>query len=651
MNYEESPDSPDSPEQPEENNWSGESATQNDNTLQSSSSIAGVSDSQLEKIHDETASQDGGAIQSNAVTLSNDGENRPDETGCIEESAGGNDGGATDQDSTSGGAVKTSNDVSGAALVAEMPPVTAAAERTIEAAEFDEMFSNALSAISGVRLSEDGKKRMDEQRVRDGNDPDCAEYEQLGLPGLMIVQSDLFPIRRKTVFVYSLTMEEFSHPHIVDIMAHCREFKVSFVQHPPEETTTKSSWKGCMVFHMHTVNDADEAVALIHDMRPDLNVRILKTNENPYRIIELWRGDFTLATDDSSTVEVDRLLVVNNLAPGATEAKLRNLFSDALEVVFPLDKNSGKRKSSAVKDFAYLTFGSRRHMEEAYDKYMSKVINYDGHMLRIYKYKPPKNIPVGFLRLQERYRLLQLLQRFIGVEAKLQPLHIQKRLTWAISYLSSVIKSDAEARKCLGLAVYTLDELQHLLAIQRPPAGEHVPAVDLLNMLNIEREGLRESRAARTASNNSVDEKSSERHKSNEESDSTKTKVESGAKFPGGRSKDPAGRLSALAGQSAPFESSQRLFRRRLAVIEGQIPRKRLRPAVDPKTGGGRSRSKDDFHRAERYGRGGSHGRSLHFRSSATSGTSSYCTNFLPRKFGEYRVWRSRFASTRSTRR
>jgi len=45
--------------------------------------------------------------------------------------------------------------------------------------------------------------------------------------------------------------------------------------------------------------------------------------------------------------------------------------------------------------YAYLTFGSRSRMLEAFNRYSSQPIFISGHLMRISKYEPPRDIPLG----------------------------------------------------------------------------------------------------------------------------------------------------------------------------------------------------------------------------------------------------------------
>lgn len=355
----------------------------------------------------------------------------------------------------------------------------------MEAEHSDGPHPISLEMIGSGGLTLEAKLEMEELRIRTGNDPDAAEFELLVLPGQLKLSADLRHLKRNVVFVHSLSMAEFTHPNVLEIMANCQDFRVAF-NRQPEMTSEQSFWKGCMTFRMATLSDTEEAFLLLKDIRPNIHARVLKDSETAFDAMERWCN---LSLNFDETKEIDRLLIANNLAPGSTEAKLKHIFSDAVEVVLA-------QRKICDKSFAYLIFESPSKTVEAYRKYTSRNINYDGHILRILKYEPPKNIPEDFLRLRERFQILRLLERFVATLDSVVslPAQLQSKLTKAASYLSGLLNSDERSRRILNLPIFSLEELHLVLDISRSlPVVDQPPFTELFAAFNVELDRLKES--------------------------------------------------------------------------------------------------------------------------------------------------------------
>ena len=92
------------------------------------------------------------------------------------------------------------------------------------------------------------------------------------------------------------------------------------------------------------------------------------------------------------------MLIVGNIINTISTYDLLQTFPEAVDAVIPFgDKGN-------VKGYAYLVFGSETQMEKAYKKYTSQRISICEHRLRIMKYAPPKDIPMGLYRAFLKYR-------------------------------------------------------------------------------------------------------------------------------------------------------------------------------------------------------------------------------------------------------
>ena len=69
--------------------------------------------------------------------------------------------------------------------------------------------------------------------------------------------------------------------------------------------------------------------------------------------------------------------------------------------------------------YAYLTFGSQSRMQEAYRHYTSRPIYISGHLMRINKYQPPKDVPIGvdhILLLSAAWSVLQYREIYLQLQ-------------------------------------------------------------------------------------------------------------------------------------------------------------------------------------------------------------------------------------------
>lgn len=495
----------------------------------------------------------------------------------------------------------------------------------------DPLISAALSLVDTEQVSEETKMKLEEMRIRAGNDPETAEMEQLTLPGQTVVNADLHHLRRRNVFASPLTMVEFSHPHVLEVMAHCEEFKVSFLQQP-EAIASQSCWEGCMTFRMRTLSDAKEAVLHLQDIRSDLNVRLLKINENVYDVMERWQRMATTSSDESSK-ETDRLLVVNNLPAGVTETKLQHLFPDALEIVVVATKNQSGKCS------AYLMFSGKVQIEEAYKKYTSKNIYYDGQLLRIHKYMSPKTIPEDFLQLGERFRVLSLLERFVTTykasSALCISMQIQQKMREAITYLLSLANLDAIVRQSIGLPAFTLEELHLLLDMPRSLGGGGVlPVTELLSVFSTEQDRLKDSKTARKCCGTTGEQgmmRSDNSDSDSERKDRTTLKAIDGPHTRSQlrksfenmvHSRMHDSRLPSSPRRTTPFSSGNAQKRSAL---------KPLAPSKRPKFSGSYSRDEHSRYQTTASRSYSSYRRTVHLWSTGSHRISRYCTKIQPR--------------------
>jgi hypothetical protein len=263
----------------------------------------------------------------------------------------------------------------------------------------------------------------------------------------------------RRVIVHPMEWNDLNHPAMVQTVSKdsCEELKLNFVR--PKDNP--DNWTGIVILHFTSSRAAKEAVDDLKSIREDINVKSEDDAANPRSFVENW-----LKTEKGQKRWTETLLYIKNINESVTVDQLKEVFSDAEDIVFA--KPEYRRKDEKKTKSAYAVYRTAEAAVAAAREYVDSNIELEGETLKVYKYHVPvDNLPRGLLKLYERRVVLKYLEKLneqldLETEEQKAPDWCSKRQKTCLS----IIEQDNKCRENLGLPSPSLDELRRNSAVK-----------------------------------------------------------------------------------------------------------------------------------------------------------------------------------------
>jgi hypothetical protein len=222
----------------------------------------------------------------------------------------------------------------------------------------------------------------------------------------------------------------------------------------------KTEMIGCVLLSFKSTLVAAEVMKSLKLIRDDLTVRHPRSGETPERLLESLNKEY-MHPDEKLC---NSILLVRPITEDTTVASLKEVFTDAIDIVIAHQPKSESR-------VAYIIYDDAEGMSKAFDKYTAEQPVLGDKKLRILKYEPSVEMPPGLLRLKRRYRIMLQMEKL--KKAMKDPFNSRHlgAMRSTIDQCHTLIERDDLVRQELGLSTPSFSELRRYKRI-RESIGE-----------------------------------------------------------------------------------------------------------------------------------------------------------------------------------
>jgi RNA recognition motif-containing protein len=373
--------------------------------------------------------------------------------------------------------------------------------------EIDEMSSSRKRSRSPSETAPEEKDDFDdneldsdvdesEEKDEGVEDPEVEEHELLSMPHLRHVMNDVGHLKQeRRIMVRPVTFDELNHPAVLSAAAKdtCEEIVVHFVR--PKDNPY--DWKGFLTMQFTSGLVGDETTEELKLIREDLVVDCEKKSGYPWTTVDNW-----VREEKGNKRWTDCILYIKNVGENVTETELKEVFTEASDVVIPQSdkKRDEKKENTKTTRFAYAVYRTGELARMAAEEFTSKTVELDGQVLKVYQYRIPVDVmPRGLLKLHERRTVLKYLEKLTEkVESSTDDQKAPDWVTKRYKLCSEIIERDNKQRHTHHLSVPNLAGLREMRAVKILRGDERRELLIRLGVLDRPRRSYRHDNKSRS---------------------------------------------------------------------------------------------------------------------------------------------------------